>query len=729
MAGYKQTLINNSPVFLYSFDGATDFTEANRTGYFVDEVDKYPPAQLTVVDAIGNTPQQIVWKANSIVSTESFGEAQSSLSGSPAFNNINQANTSGSYLIIDPTGYTDIVNVSKSPFTYTCNIQIGSMQNPDAFNYSTYSADHGRNMSFFSTFSAIASISAVSGNTFEFHGSTGADAHLEIADITNNMVFKSSTGISSIVSNIDTSLGYLGTNTYTESPLKVKYLFDGETRNYASTLIDFSPFNITYYPTGANSADITVKFWKYLSYTFSTTTNVSHVITVTGDVRDSDLVTFVSIYVDGLIVNTQAIGFGFSDYLPFNTAIKYIGQPINWVVSSYPGYHTERLNIATFPISVDNVAAFNTTFLSDKVLDLFFKSMTYDDRVKYNSPSSYYKFDMLNQYISSGYSPYDETDDLQKYYYSITINSANPSPANISYIPSAKQSSARKISIWGNNAKFVETGNKTVPTALSLSNGSHISSYNKQNQTQSGISSQLYNFINVSSDFTLMFWISTTDAYGTIVSAADFESPYNGFDISIRGSVLQMTVGKNVNNCISSIVTPQLGGLPPIITTSPTVVNDGQYHHILIRNKSKTLELWVDGSICSSMSYTTITPGDVPSELVIGNSLPRNNGLDCNIGLLAVYPKAIITDYIGAYYRSATQYNFDGLVTYESVGVSVPVRIYDHVTGNLLKNLISDISGNFTWQMDYDFPVDILIQDYQNKTGNIQVLGPVYPSP
>lgn len=391
------------------------------------------------------------------------------------------------------------------------------------------------------------------------------------------------------------------------------------------------------------------------------------------------------LYINGTLVATQ--GYPFFDTYP-NTNVA---SPI-FVAGTTDTPGTNFNDRTTVNTIYDQIAIFDKALTDDEVGRLFKKTRTYERLVQASSPTHYWAFDDAESTTSTTITPLVGTVSGEYY---------------------------------GGIAKVLRrrTGPPNIPGAVStyFQNGGCAAVH----RTSAGYTP----LFNPAGDYTIDFWFTCSSSdRGVILSMQTDIAPYTGMllqvnrrnDVFSNGS-LQFNVTEDY--FVTSKTVSDLG-------TTPLYYNDGNWHHCALIRRNSMIEMWLDGILHSTISVPTgAMPSIGPGQLYLMAMMPGKLSVNGNLAHLAITNRALQAHEIRMRQSYAIIYRVKGAVTLQGVPYRANIRVYRHLNGELLQEILSDPNdGTYTLHLVDNSVVDLMILNMQDRNVRYRAFGPILPS-
>jgi RHS repeat-associated protein len=200
--------------------------------------------------------------------------------------------------------------------------------------------------------------------------------------------------------------------------------------------------------------------------------------------------------------------------------------------------------------------------------------------------------------------------------------------------------------------------------------------------------------------FTLACWIKTSDgSKDNCIRTQNDAAGYTGaYGLRVKDGVVNFFIRDQDNNLV--------------VFSGPTLVNDGQWHHIAgIRDAvNDNLVIYVDGLQDNETVDTTVSSLDSHRAILIGSYLGTDEFFNGEIDEVRIYDRALPPDEVFQLYNDTqhdavlVRYDYDALsrrVTAEYANGSTAT--YDYDMANRLENLYNQTNtGNHDFAYTYD---------------------------
>lgn len=370
-----------------------------------------------------------------------------------------------------------------------------------------------------------------------------------------------------------------------------------------------------------------------------------------------------------------------------NTAPVEIGG--NRDVSD-PDYLNDR---QTTPLIIDQFAIYDKCLDADEIINLYKKINNYAEFIKSGRPQLYIPFNdsslssSLEAYVAIPYHDPASTTYNRAYYSDIEP-----------YINRGVSLSNRTMGEFGADFQKGMVKYTTYYNAVSP-------------------------VINASNDFTLSFWLSfTSQERGVVVSCQSNVYPYKGilFEVNQYGTqykkgMIQVSLGDGI----------YLN--PPLVTLNNAEVNyaDGVLRYYTVRRVGTELELWIDGVRVSSIGVYSETLVPDFGQMFIMGMAPGQLSVVGTFGHLEFYNRALYDYEIRARSFFHVMMLIKGRVTVQGEPYRATIRVYDHFTGDLIKEGESDSDGYYTLNVYSNNYINVVYFDKYDNNITSRIFGPL----
>lgn len=392
--------------------------------------------------------------------------------------------------------------------------------------------------------------------------------------------------------------------------------------------------------------------------------------------ENGDKVGTARLYCNGAVVATQS--FNYYDSYP----VMNVPNPIQiggYAATSFSN-HDDR---NTSCLQIDQFAIFDRTLSENEVSRLFRKTLSYQDMILAAKPYAYWPMQDIEDPNTTTAANLISASWLGRYVGGTTRVVRNQ--------PGVSQVPGSKAVYFSNGGQFLVTNQNGV------NNGS---------------------VVNINGDYTVEFWFTAeSNSTAVLFSMSGEEFPFNG---------ITLTLNMHQNQFRSGGLQLQETEVDYVSATGN--YNDGREHHCAIVRRGGSIELWVDGIRIATkpmVRTSTYLPG-VISMFTAAPGRQSTSGKACQ---MALYSYALDPQLIVA--RSSYQkiYKIRGIVTLRGVPTKANVRLYSHVTGQMIGEVISDASsGDYLAELFDNRNIDMMVLDVNNPTIRYRVYGPVVPS-
>lgn len=349
------------------------------------------------------------------------------------------------------------------------------------------------------------------------------------------------------------------------------------------------------------------------------------------------------------------------------------GKPVTTPVYPYNDRIVSRTDI-------DSVQIYDTALSHEDICYVYKKLRTYKDIVNIISPSNYWVLDDFN-----GEPAKDQRNNTDGIYKNTL------------------------------DIDFRQDGPPTIPgsTAAYFKENGWVDLYGANRSSL---------FWNPDGDYTIHFWLKFDQtAQGVVIANHSTKKPYKGMLFRVNYSGYQSSTGfVQFNTSEKEFITSLSGGL-----------NDGKFHSYALIRRGNKIEMWIDGmKQGESLSFT----GDVPdsyynSEKSLMAASPGNFSVIGSLSNLFYKNRALDDAEIGMLNSYSTIYFIRGNITLQGTPYRATVRVYDHYSGELVKEVDSNgDDGSYGIDLNSGKEVDLLILSKNNKNVRYRAFGPIIPS-
>lgn len=389
------------------------------------------------------------------------------------------------------------------------------------------------------------------------------------------------------------------------------------------------------------------------------------------------------VYLDGIEFLNNLSSIQTSINSAENTAPLEIGG--NRDVSD-PDYLNDR---QTSPIVFDQFAVFDKALDADEIINLFKKVDSYVEFVKSGKP---------------------------KLYMTLDDSPLNPS---LNVALAAPVSTTNKATYSDSDPFIVRKANLTNRTM-----GESGANFQRGMVKYVSESIQYHSpVINASNDFTMSFWLSFTSSdRGVVVSCQSNMYPYKGilFEVnqlerSYKKGMLQVSLGDGI----------YLN--PPLKTSNGVEVDysDGVMRYYTIRRIGTDLELWIDGVRVSTLGVFSNQLIPDFGQMYIMGMAPGLLNVSGTFGHLEFYDRALTQPEIRARSYFHVVMLVKGRITVQGIPHRATIRVYDHYTGDLIKEGFSDSEGFYTMNVYSNNLLNIVYFDKFDNNIKSRIYGPL----
>lgn len=355
--------------------------------------------------------------------------------------------------------------------------------------------------------------------------------------------------------------------------------------------------------------------------------------------------------------------------------------------SANPNNYDDR---QTNGLQLDQIAVYQTPLTDDDVLYLFKKTRTYENMIIAHRPSLVWTLSDLESPTSTALAPL-----------------VGPYTGN--YL--------------GGTARILRQ--QTGPANILSSSGARF---------QNGGCAVIHDnylgqspIFNPSGDFSIEFWFEAENGDQSVVmSMQTDEYPYNGMLIQMN------TKNDAYSNGMVQFKTSDGWSISSRDLKDDNITrfqfNDGYWHHLVATRRSGVLELWLDGVLHSSAPAPFSTMNRMGQMYLMG-MMPGELNTTGMMSEIALYSYAIAPAQVRAHYAYALVYRIRGQVTLQGVPYQANVRVYNHQSGNQIKQIQSNASdGNYIIELFDNSLIDLMVLNIQDKNVRYRAYGPITPA-
>ena len=223
------------------------------------------------------------------------------------------------------------------------------------------------------------------------------------------------------------------------------------------------------------------------------------------------------------------------------------------------------------------------------------------------------------------------------------------------------------------------------------------------------------------------WWACTSNNRSVLLSIQGINQPYYGLVIELNRKGSADFPGMIQVSNSESYTTSSLSNDS---TNVPYNFADGNFHHIAVVKSGTTLELWIDGIMHSSKTGVPEIDPDPkePLQIQFMGSTPGNLETHGYMSSVGFYNYALQPQEIRWRNRYNVAWYIKGFVTLQGNPYQATVRAFDHLTGELVDDVVSDPStGEYNiWFFD-DKYIDIMAMNMQDINVRYRVYGPIAP--
>jgi len=224
-----------------------------------------------------------------------------------------------------------------------------------------------------------------------------------------------------------------------------------------------------------------------------------------------------------------------------------------------------------------------------------------------------------------------------------------------------------------------------------------------------------------SGDFTVDFWFTCTSGSRGVIYAA-LDGNYNFFGIS-----LQINWANNQN--LPGALQFNVDGQHYVTSKVGNIYNDGFFHYVNLIRRGMTIELWVDGVLQNSLGISSIQSNAYPNYMTFMSMAPGTLWAQGTLAWFTATTAALTPPEIWARHNYAVIYKITGVITLEGLPTAATVRMYNHITGELVdQTTSSSVDGSYTLQPPVNMDYDIMILNINDATVRYRAYGPLIPS-
>lgn len=352
------------------------------------------------------------------------------------------------------------------------------------------------------------------------------------------------------------------------------------------------------------------------------------------------------------------------------------------------GTHVHTLNDRqTTPLTIDQFAIFDRTLTDNEVMQLYKKTVTYDNLVMSANPSLFVKFNDL-EYTNSRALKIKHGNSSS---YSSTYSHLFPYLEKEQEINTDRVGNETCVHFKGATAKIQQSNNGNV--------------------------------ISAGGDFSVEFWCSFSgNDRGVIVSCQSNEAPFRGLLIETnrfydddRIGMVQVRLDNN------TFLTAQEYS----IDGNNAYYNDDVVRHYCVTRRGSRLSLYIDGTINSykDIDNETLVPNN--GTLYFMGMTPSDMLVNGKFGNFVFYNRALGDNEINARSFFFTKMILKGRVTLQGQPHKTDMRIYEHGTGELLNEYKTETDGHYAINVYTNNYIDVMFLDKQDSTVQMRVIGPV----
>lgn len=377
----------------------------------------------------------------------------------------------------------------------------------------------------------------------------------------------------------------------------------------------------------------------------------------------------ISIYFNGVLVGS-------------NSASHVDTYPITHVAESWKFFTADNLGNYAYPtelLTFDSFAIYDYALSETQIVNHYRKSRDYKGMVVDSRASIFYELadveDSVDRTMTVTTGSYPGT-----YYGNIVRNELGP----------PRVQSARSTFFNNGGGAYV----------VSMSGAYYIAPF------------------NFNQSYTVEFWFKTQESkQGTLLSLNQEFPNYNGLSIWINTqdgvfSTGSIEIMESISNKISVSGT----------------WNDGKWHYLQVVRSGTVLSLFIDNEERANRVCSPVANG-TPSQLHLMGHGPGNMSVTGNMSLLAFYPRALSQLERNARWLFSTRYKIFFYTKLNGNPIGATVRVYDHVTGELIGEDTSDsITGLFQFYPETNRLVDTVTFLPINKSVRYRAHGPILPA-
>lgn len=410
------------------------------------------------------------------------------------------------------------------------------------------------------------------------------------------------------------------------------------------------------------------------------------VVTYRIDQQDiQDYTATTTFYVNGHIVEQKITNYTGS--IPNST----VGT--DWLIGASGGISSTS-DFSSELLKLDQIAIYDYCLTPEQVGNHYRKTKTYSQVITDSQPNQYYQMsELTGSTLATGINGIGGALN-GTYYGSYTL-----------YEPGQPRD------VGGKSTYFFSGGNASVTSYDIYGNPSQI--------------------INTGANYSVEFWFKVNPSWGdrgAFVSC--FEENYgwdglviwmNTADNELAGGRIQ--VSEDVDTHINSDAID-------IVSNQALNFADGNWHYLVVTRTSTTLSLYVDGILRGQKSDLVgyNSNGD-PSQLHLMGMPPGNFHVTGWMTDFAYYSYNLTEFEIQNRWLYTLRYRLEGYTLLQGNPVETTVRLYDHISGNLIDEIqSSSATGYYAYYPQTNRLVDVLAFIEDNNTTRYRAHGPIKPA-
>lgn len=398
---------------------------------------------------------------------------------------------------------------------------------------------------------------------------------------------------------------------------------------------------------------------------------------------------WAKLYLNGRIIMSQK--FDYTSSVP-NTSVTSPWE-IAGTINSGGVASDDR---QTSKLVIDQIAVFDKSLSDDEVAHLHRKTRLYDDIVLIAQPSMYYPMDDVASMTDTN------MDDLTGNFDGDYIGAPGSEVVREQNAPSQV--------LGGRSVQFHGRGMAAV------------------HRVQPGTS--LYGpMFNLAGDWTVDLWTKFTgDERGVLVSMQRGDAPFEGIlietnrrnDLASPGGI-QFTIEAGWQ--ISARLLQDNG--------STFFFNDNIFHHVVCLKRGVVTELWIDGVLHATRTGNPAVSMSSPDagQIYLMGAAPGHLNVTGSLNSVAFYPYALQSQEIKMRTNYSQIYKVRGVITLQGTPYQATVRAFDHRTGTLIQEAISEVdTGDYEITLFDNRLLDIMALNKQDRNVRYRVYGPITPA-